>query len=130
MVGIEKLDFSSFEKAINTLGAALTKTPISDLERDGAIQRFEYTFELAWKMMRRCLIALGRNDVSASPKPVLRDALEEGFIGDVEKWFYFLEARNLSTHIYDQDEADRIFKAAQEFYPEAAALLKKLKSLK
>jgi nucleotidyltransferase substrate binding protein (TIGR01987 family) len=130
MVGIEKLDFSSFEGAVKTLRFALAKDSLSDLERDGAIQRFEYTFELAWKMMRRVLIALGRNDVSASPKPVFRDAVEEGLIKDANEWFAFLEARNLSTHIYNQDEAKRVFKAAQDFLPKADSLLKKLKALK
>lgn len=130
MVAIERLDFSGFEGALKTLRSALTKDPLSELERDGAIQRFEHTFELSWKMMRRSLIALGRNDVSASPKPVLRDALEEGLIDDVQEWFGFLEARNLSTYIYNQDEAQRVFKAAQDFLPRAEVLLKKLKGLK
>ena len=130
MVAIEKLDFSSFENAIKTLKSALAKDSLSDLERDGVIQRYEYTFELAWKMMRKTLLALGRNDISASPKPVLRDAMEEGLIEDIQKWFAFLEARNLSTHIYDPDEAERVYQSAKEFLTHAEKLLQKLKGQK
>lgn len=127
---IKNLDFENFENALKTLEQALSKDNLSELERDGVIQRFEYTFELAWKMIRKTLVALGRNDVSSSPKPVLRSAMEEGLIGDVKKWFGFLEARNLSTHIYSQEESDKVFNAAKDFLQAATGLLKQLKDLK
>ena len=130
MVKLEDLDFSNFEKAVGTLADALSKESLSDLERDGVIQRFEYTFELAWKMARKTLMALGRTEVSGSPKPVLRDAQEENLITDIEKWFSFLEARNLSTHIYSQEEAENVHTVAKEFLPYAKQLLKTLKGLK
>lgn len=129
MIDIKNLDLENFEKAIATLKTALGKPSLNDLERDGAIQRFEHTFELAWKSMRRVLVALGRNNVSASPKPVLRDAAEEGLIDQVTSWFGFLEARNLSTHIYSQDEAEKVLKAAIAFFPEAKKLLAKIKGM-
>lgn len=124
-----KIDFEPLEKAIFTLDEALSKKNMNDLERDGAIQRFEYTFELSWKLIRKTLIALGRANVSSSPKPIFRDALEEGFVEDIKVWFKFLEARNLSAHIYDQDEADRVFKAAKEFLPQVKRVLEKLKNI-
>lgn len=130
MTHVKDLDFSSFEKAVATLQEAVGREPANDLERDGVIQRFEYTFELAWKMMRKVLMSLGRVDVSASPKPVIRDAEGEGMVEDVKKWFFFLEARNLSTHIYNQKEAESIYKAAKEFLPYAERLLTKLKGMK
>lgn len=130
MVTIEELDLTNFEKAISTLREAVTGKSLSDLERDGAIQRFEYTFEMAWKTIRRALIALGRSDVSASPKPIIRDAVEEGFIDNAKLWFGFLEARNITTHIYDQAEAETVFEAAKQFLPHAERLLDKLKGLK
>lgn len=130
MVDIENLDVSSYEKALKTLEDAIKKGDLSELERDGTIQRFEYTFELAWKMMRKALLALGRAEVSASPKPVIRDAVEEGLIDDVKQWFAFLESRNLSTHIYSQQEAESVYRSAKTFLPYALLLLKKLKGLK
>lgn len=129
MIDIKHFDLENFEKALTTLEAALQQGALSDLERDGAIQRYEYTFELAWKSMRRVLVSLGRNNVSSSPKPVIRDAAEEGLIGNVTRWFGFLEARNLSTHIYSQEEAEKVLKTAIEFLPEAKTLLAKIKGM-
>ena len=126
MIELGEIDFTNFENAINTLEEALSKNKINDLERDGVIQRFEYTFELSWKLVRKILVAFGRSVVSSSPKPILRSALEEGFIDDVGKWFAFLEARNMSTHIYSEKESEKVFNAAKEFLPEAKKLLKRL----
>ncbi|MFH0800327.1 MAG: nucleotidyltransferase substrate binding protein [Pseudomonadota bacterium] len=130
MVDLKELDLENFEKAVKTLADAVQRGSLSDLERDGVIQRFEYTFELAWKTLRRVLLALGRANVSASPKPVLRDAVEEGLIEKVSAWFEFLEARNLSAHIYSQEEAEKVLAKAREFLPCAARLLKKLEGMK
>lgn len=129
MIDLKHLDLENFEKAVATLDAALQKKALNDLERDGAIQRFEYTFELSWKSMRRVLVALGRSEVSASPKPVIRDAAQEGLIEDVARWFGFLEARNLSTHIYSQEEAETVLSTAKVFLPEAGKLLAKIKGM-
>ena len=74
------------------------------------------------------LKALGRTDVSGSPKPVLRDALEEGLIGNLEKWFGFLEARNLTMHIYSRKQAEHVYAVAKRFLGPAKALLKNLKN--
>lgn len=130
MIDIKNLDLENFEKALATLDAAIQKKTLSDLERDGVIQRYEYTFELSWKTMRRVLVALGRSEVSASPKPVIRDASEEGLIENVMRWFAFLEARNLSTHIYSQEDAEKVLKVATEFLSEAKKLLNKIKGMK
>lgn len=127
MVPKETIDFSSLEQALASLKQALGKAPDDDLERDGVIQRFEYTFELCWKMIRRVLIALGRAEVSASPRPLLRDAAEEHLIDDIEVWFEFLEARNLTTHTYDQSQAERVFEVAQKFPTHVESLLQQLK---
>jgi hypothetical protein len=75
-------DFTPFERALRSLQAAQSQPPRNDLERDGVIQRFEYTFELCWKSIRRVLLYMGRTDVSGSPRPLFRDALEEHFIQD------------------------------------------------
>ncbi|MBU4485086.1 nucleotidyltransferase substrate binding protein [bacterium] len=130
MVNIQDLDLTNFEKALGTLKKALEVKKLSDLERDGAIQRFEYTFEIAWKTMRKVLLALGRSEVSSSPKPIIRDAQEEGLIESAELWFGFLEARNLSTHIYDQAEADFVFGVLKDFPPYVEKLLQKIRKLK
>ena len=92
-----KINFSSLEKAILSLEDIL-KQKMDVYRRDGAIQRFEYTFELTWKMMQRVLKAQGIE--AGSPKQVFRSALKADFIENVEDWFLFLEKRNLTVHIY------------------------------
>lgn len=47
----KKIDYTSLENAIKSLEKALSRIPKNDIERDGVIQRFEYTFELAWKFV-------------------------------------------------------------------------------
>lgn len=126
----QKIDYSSLENAIKNLKDALVRMPRNDLERDGTIQRFEYTFELAWKFVRRVFLAMGRSDVQASPKPLIREAHVEHLVDDVEAWFAFLEARNNTAHIYDARIANKVFEVAKKFPPFVQELLKRLKDLK
>jgi nucleotidyltransferase substrate binding protein (TIGR01987 family) len=79
---VKSPDYTALRQALATLHESLQKPPANTLERDGVIQRFEYTFELAWKSMRRCLLFLGRAEVSGSPKPVIRDAFAEGLAAE------------------------------------------------
>jgi nucleotidyltransferase substrate binding protein (TIGR01987 family) len=121
------IDFGALEAALRSLEAALDPPPRNDRERDGAIQRFEYTFELSWKMIRRVLLSLGRADVSGSPKPLIREAHGEGMLSDVESWFTFLKARNDSSHLYDEGEADIVFNTVRAFPPYVHDLLVQLR---
>lgn len=108
------------------LTEACAQPPASTLERDGVIQRFAYTFELSWKAMRKHLMWLGRSDVSGSPKPIIRDAYEEGLIQSVDDWFAYVEARNSTVHVYHELRAAEVFAVAQRFVSVATALLTKL----
>ena len=121
------LSLRPLEDALETLRKATERPPASELERDGVIQRFEYTFEMAWKSIRAVLGALGRSEVSGSPRPLLRDAHQEGWIGDLNEWFRFLDARNESTHSYHQLTAAEVHQTAIRFPKAAAELLSKLK---
>jgi nucleotidyltransferase substrate binding protein (TIGR01987 family) len=120
-------DFTPLERALQSFQEAQAQPPRNDLERDGIIQRFEYTFELCWKSIRRFLLFLGRTDVSGSPRPLFRDALEEHLIADIEPWFAYLEARNATVHLYNRDQAEKVFKAIEGFAADAEALLQALK---
>ena len=120
------VDLTHLKKANASLLEAVSTTPRNDLERDGAIQRFEYTFELAWKTIRKCLIAMGRANVSGSPKPILRDALQEGFISSLGPWVEFLEARNLLANCYNAAIAAKVFTVACRLPGAAEDLLQML----
>ncbi len=100
---------------------------VSDLLRDGAIQRFEFTLELAWKTLRRCLKAKG-SQVN-HPKDVIREAAAEGWIPAPEKWLEFIDLRNETSHIYDEPTARKIFEALPEFHDELRKLIQVVRHL-
>ena len=76
--------------------------------RDGVIQRFEFTAELAWKTTREYLINEGITDIN-SPKSVMRGAYAAGLIKDEGGWLRILDDRNSTSHIYDEDDAAEIY---------------------
>ena len=126
---LNSIDLSTLESAILALKQGLEKNPPSELERDGVIQRFEFSFELSWKIIRKVLIELGRSDVSASPRPILRGGTEEGLITNIEDWMVFLEARNSIAHTYSSQTAQKVYEHAKSFLVSAENLLVNLKKL-
>lgn len=129
-----KLDLSSYEKALKSLEKAIVraKTDTTDLElRDAVIQRFEYTYEISWKMMRRKLemeAASPPSIDSLSFRDFLREAAEKGLIRDVEPWFEYREARNRTSHSYDEESAKQVYAVALRFLEEAKRLFGELKA--
>lgn len=100
----------------------------SDLEKAGTIQYFEFTYELAWKTLKRILNGRGK-DLN-SPKPIFREAALEKLIDDPELWFDFTKDRNETVHTYNKLIANNIFKDLHLFDAEMIKLIEKLKSLK
>lgn len=119
------INLSAVSKALKSLQDALSPPPKNDRERDGAIQRFEYTFELIWKTAKKVLAYNGIE--SNSPRSVIRDLGHQGWIDDVDEWLGFLEARNLTSHTYEENSAEEVFESSQRFSPRAEALLQRLK---
>lgn len=78
--------------------------------RDGVIQRFEFTCELAWKACREYLLEEGFVGID-SPKAVMRQAYASGLIDDEQGWIALLQARNLTSHMYSEQQAQEIYKA-------------------
>jgi len=127
-----KLDLSALEKAIMSLDRALTRasgTPGDEELRDAVIQRFEYTYELCWKMVKRRVEsdAPVPSDVDAMSFPVLmRDAAERGLVLDVTRWLEYREQRNVTSHTYDAAKAQSVFETAGPFLSDARFLLAEL----
>lgn len=107
-------------KAKSSLDAVL-KMDKTDITRDAAIQRFEFTFELAWKTLKRVLKHKGI--IANNPRDVIREAAQQGLIDHVESWFTFLENRNLTTHVYNEKVADKIYSSLPDFNHELDNLL-------
>lgn len=111
------------EKAVKRLKEALSEEP-TDLYKDATIQRFEFTFDLAWKLMQEIL---RENRIDAyGVKNVFRESARLGLIDNLESWFEFLESRNLTTHTYDQDEARSIYSKVKDFPPLIETMLGKV----
>jgi nucleotidyltransferase substrate binding protein (TIGR01987 family) len=123
---MSKINFKALSDALETFQEAIASNPTSQLEKDGTIQRFEYTFELCWKSIRKLLLELGRQEVSSSPKPLFRDAHSEGLISNIDIWFKYIDARNRTSHTYNRKTAEEVFNDIKNFGPDAKALLEKL----
>lgn len=85
----------------------------TELEKAGAIQAFEFCYELSWKYMKRILAFRGI-EVS-SPREVFRAAAQEKLISDVEFWFEVIKKRNLTVHSYQRTVAEEIFQFLPQF---------------
>lgn len=94
-------------KAIRKLKEAVSKQHVDELERDGIIQRFEFTYELSWKTM---MLWLASKDIDArNARDVLQAALEQGIIEDGNSWSELHKFRNLTSHTYDESTAKKIY---------------------
>jgi nucleotidyltransferase substrate binding protein (TIGR01987 family) len=94
--------FENFKKAYSQFHSAILDFEnLSVLEKEGLIQRFEYTFELAWKTLKDYLES---QEVSANfPREVIKSAFHYGLIEDGDVWMDMLEKRNLMAHTYDEE---------------------------
>jgi nucleotidyltransferase substrate binding protein (TIGR01987 family) len=117
--------FEKVDAALKSLAVGLSAPPANDLERDGVIQRFEYTFELTWKVGKQTLGRMGLS--AASPKAVIRLLAQSGFLADPHSWMTFLEARNYTSHTYSEATAQWVFSQCAPFLKAARALVEKLK---
>jgi nucleotidyltransferase substrate binding protein (TIGR01987 family) len=98
---------NNFKKAYIQLKEAVNMDNYSDLEREGLIQRFEYTFELSWNTLKDLLENQGYTGIIGS-KDTLRLAFERGLITDGETWMEMVESRIKTSHTYQKETAEKI----------------------
>jgi nucleotidyltransferase substrate binding protein, HI0074 family len=130
-----KLDFTPLEAAIHRLeeGLARYRQNTSDTQiRDGLIQRFEFTYEMAHKTLRRYLAAAAANPVEVDAMTfadVIRTANEQGLLkGDWPAWWRYREMRSKTIHTYDEAIAIEVVAGIPDFLVEVRHLLDCLKS--
>lgn len=104
----ERLQYavSRYSEAVKRLKEALTEAE-NPLSIDGTIQRFEFTFEQAWKTIQRILRFEGYD--CNTPRRCLNEAYTAGIINDEAVWLDMLDDRNMTSHIYDEMHARRIY---------------------
>lgn len=117
----------SFHQALERLQEALEAEQTS-LNRDAAIQRFEFTVELAWKSIQKFLAT--EQIVCQSPKSCFQEAFQFGLIEDDERWTAMMDDRNLTVHTYNEELAKEIFSRLPDYIPLLTILDEKFSSLK
>ncbi len=109
----ERLEQRKIEyyKALARLQDALNQ-PTTEYTKDAAIQRFEFTYELAWKTLKLCLEA---KDIDVrNAKDTLKAAFEQGFIQEADGWSLLHQKRNLTSHTYDEALAEEVYSFLKE----------------
>ncbi len=134
-----QLDTSSFEKALRQLERSVSYLNSDQARQDGelreqfraaSIHAFEYTYELAVKMIRRQL-----DQIVASPAELrkmefmdlIRTAAEAGLVRNVPAFKLYREMRNITSHTYDEEQAEEVISILDDFTPEMNNLLVELK---
>lgn len=110
-----------WKESFDSLGNALTrleevlKEPLDDanIVMDATIQRFEFSFELFWKTLKRALLVVGVE--TKSPRETLKKAFQLGWIDDEELWLKMMYDRNAASHVYDEDKAREIYNNVQGY---------------
>jgi nucleotidyltransferase substrate binding protein (TIGR01987 family) len=121
-----KEKFAEYRKAVNKLKEALDEDASNPLLYDGVMQRFEFTYEIAWKLMKLYLEFEGIATVN-SPWAAFKEAFAAGIITDGETWIDMINARNLTVHIYNEQMAKEIYnKVKDKYYPVFAAFANKM----
>lgn len=95
---------------------------MSELELEGLVQRFEYTFELSWKVLQDLLIYKGY-EFMLGPNGTLKMAFEDGLISNHDGWRRMAKSRNILSHVYDETE---VLPLVRMIYNDYAPLLKQL----
>jgi nucleotidyltransferase substrate binding protein (TIGR01987 family) len=111
--------FNNYRKALARLNEAIQlgeERPLSDLEEQGLIQGFEFTFELAWKTLQDFLRDRGHPDIAGGPAVIIAKAVEEGYIINEENWKELKKSREMTSHSYDEEIANEIAENIVELY--------------
>ena len=127
------VDISPFLKTVERLAAGLARYRTDENDshlRDGLIQQFEFTYDVAHKTLRRVLEARAADpaEIDRMSFPTLiRTAFEQGLLEEGwPKWQDFRENRNITSHTYDEDLARKVANAIPRFLDEVRDLADKL----
>ena len=111
--------FDNFKRAYVLLREAIEefeKRELTQLEKEGIIQRFEYTIELAWKTMNDYLNYQNLVLPQVTPRAVIKEAFSAKLISDGQTWMNALDARNKMSHTYDFAIFETVIKDTKEQY--------------
>ena len=122
--------FANYRKALSQLEKFVLKGELSELEEQGLIKAFEYTYELAWNTLKDYLEYQGILEVAGS-RDTIREAFKINLISNGQEWMNMLASRNLTSHTYNEETADEIASAVLNTYFDLFKTLEaKLESLR
>ena len=107
--------FNSFNKAFNQLERFVAEQELNEMEEQGLIKAFEYTYELSWKTLQDMLKDKGYTDI-VGPRPVIEQSFNDGYISKGKEWMRMHASINLTSHTYDKETAEEIVKVIRDEY--------------
>lgn len=125
---MSKLDavLIQFQATLTRLDEVL-KQEKNEFMRDAAIKRFEFTFDLSWKLIKASLDELS-GIICASPKACIREAYKQSLIEYDDRWLEMTDDRNKTAHLYREEMADEIYGKLGYYLPLFRSLLDGVKS--
>lgn len=124
---------TNYEKAFARLAAAVAlarQRALSELEKQGLIQAFEFTHELAWKVMKDYFVWQGTVDITGS-RDATREAFSQGLVSDGEGWMEMIRSRNQTSHTYNEEVANEIAaRITDQYAPLFDAFLQRMQGLR
>ena len=124
---------TNYSNALGQLGNAIAtgqQRPLSELEKQGLIQVFEFTHELAWNVMKDYFAYQGNPGITGS-RDAAREAFQKGLVEDGEGWMDMIKSRNQTSHTYQQKIAEEIAgKITGQYFPLFQQFLRTMTALK
>ena len=121
--------FNHYTKALGQLKKFIQKGKLNELEEQGLIQAFEYTYELVWNTLKDYFESQGETEIHGS-RDAFRLAFQRGLIEDGETWMDMVRSRTLTSHTYNEEIAKQISTAvSQQYFQQFVKLHEKLLSL-
>ena len=118
--------FNNFKRSLKQLENAMAlmeERELSDLEKQGVIQAFEYNYELAWNVLKDFYEYQGDQDIQGS-RDAIRTAFKRGLIANGEVWMNMIKSRAMTSHTYREDIAKEILQDIVNLYYQEFVSLK------
>jgi nucleotidyltransferase substrate binding protein (TIGR01987 family) len=124
-----KQRFENYRKAVAQMTRFIEKGELNELEEQGLIQSFEYTYELAWTTLKDFFEDQGESNLFGS-RDAFRLAFKRGLFEDGETWMKMIESRALTSHTYNEETAKAVAQSIRgAFFPEFVKLRTRLETL-
>jgi nucleotidyltransferase substrate binding protein (TIGR01987 family) len=125
-----KQRYANFKKSFKQLNKFIDKKELNDLEKQGLIQSFEYTFELAWNVLKDYYEFQGETNIQGS-RDAFRLAINRELIDNGELWMEMIQSRTKTSHTYNEEVAEEIVNSiVKNYFRLFRELIEKLESIK